>query len=148
MTEPNESVAEISSGSSSPTDPGQVDGEPEQVRARRERRHAPVEGQREVELVCRVGVLGQRDDGVLEVEEHPRVDLEGEVQVDRAAAALLGVQVDLPELAQRVRLDEVPLVVHVEAVIHGMVLELCHIPSDVDDCHRRASLYGRRRRTT
>jgi hypothetical protein len=46
------------------------------------------------------------------------------VQVERAAAGLLGVEVDLPRLAQRVGLDEVALVVHVEAVVDGVVLEV------------------------
>ncbi|MFM7224141.1 MAG: hypothetical protein ACKO1Y_01695, partial [Actinomycetota bacterium] len=39
-------------------------------------------------------------------------------------ARLLGVEIDLPRLAQRVALGEVPLVVHVEAVIDRMVLQL------------------------
>ena len=57
------------------------------------------------------------------------------MQVERAAAGLLGVQVDLPRLAQRVGLDEVALVVHVEAVVDGVVLELGDEPGDVDGGH-------------
>ena len=73
------------------------------------------------------------------------------MKVDRASAALLGVQVDLPELAERVGLDEVPLVVHVELVIDRMILELGHVTGDVDDGHsagecRRAA--GRDRHAT
>ena len=75
------------------------------------------------------------DHRVLEAEQHARVDLEREVEVDGALAALLRVQVDLPRLAQRVALDEVPLVVHVEAVLDGVVLQVGHEPRDVDDGH-------------
>src|SRR5690606_1105864 len=60
---------------------------------------------------------------------------EGQVQVERAAAGLLRVQVDLPGLAQGVGLDEVPLVVHVEAVVDRVILELGHEPGDVDGGH-------------
>ena len=57
------------------------------------------------------------------------------MQIDRSAAALLRVQVDLPELAQRVGLDEVTLVVDVKAVIDRMVLELGDVTGDIDDGH-------------
>ena len=57
------------------------------------------------------------------------------MQVERTVARLLGVQVDLPRLAQRVGLDEVALVVHVEAVVDGVVLEVGDEPGDVDDGH-------------
>ena len=63
------------------------------------------------------------------------VDLERQVEVERPAARLLGVEIDLPRLAQGVRLDEVPLVVDVEPVIDRMILELGHEPGDVDGCH-------------
>jgi hypothetical protein len=58
------------------------------------------------------------------------------MQVQGTSASLLGVQVDLPHLAQGVSLDEVPLVVHVEAVIDRMVLQVRHVPGDVDGSHR------------
>ena len=96
--------------------------------------------EREVELVGRLLVVGEQHDGVLEGEEHPGVDVEGEMQVERPAAALLGVQVDLPDLAQRVRLDEVPLVVHVKPVVHGVVLQVGHVAGDVDGSHSVTSL--------
>ena len=76
------------------------------------------------------------DHRVLEAEQHPRVDLEREVEVDGPLAALLGVEVDLPVLAQRVALDEVALVVDVEPVLDRVVLQVGHEPGDVDDCHR------------
>ena len=66
-----------------------------------------------------------------------------EVEVERAPAALLGMQVHLPGLAQGVRLDEMPLVVHMEAVIVRMVLQIRDISRDVDDSHRGQSLPGR-----
>ncbi len=65
------------------------------------------------------------------------IDLEREVQVDRTVARLLGVEVDLPQLAQRVRLDEVPLVVHVEPVVDGVALQFGDESGDIDDCHAR-----------
>lgn len=57
------------------------------------------------------------------------------MQVDWPAAALFGVKVDLPELPERVRLDEVPLVVHVETVVDCMIFELGHVAGHVDDRH-------------
>jgi hypothetical protein len=59
------------------------------------------------------------------------------VQVDRAVARLLGVQIDFPQLAKRVRLDEMALVVDMESMVHGVALELCDESSDIDDCHGR-----------
>ena len=64
-----------------------------------------------------------------------RLDLEREVEVERAIAPLLGMQVDLPRLAQRVRLDEVALVVHVEAMVDRVILEIGDEAGDVDDRH-------------
>ena len=89
-----------------------------------------------MELVGRVVVVGQLGDDVLEREEDARLDLQREVEVERAVAALLGMEVDLPHLAQRVRLDEVAFVVHVEAVVDRVVLELGDVAGDVDGGHR------------
>ena len=75
------------------------------------------------------------DHEVLERQQRARIHLEGEVQVEGAAARLLGVEVDLPRLPQRVRLDEVALVVHVEAVVDGVVLQVGDEPGDVDGGH-------------
>ena len=93
-----------------------------------------------MELLGRVLLVGQVDHDVLERQQHAGVDLEAEVQVERAATPLLGMQVDLPCLAQRVRLDEVALVVYVEAVVDGVLLELGHVAGDVDHGHGRATL--------
>ena len=95
-----------------------------------------------MELVGRLLVLGEEDHGILEGQEDPGVDVEGEVQVEGAAAALLGMQVDLPDLAQGIRLHEVPLVVHVESVVHRVVLQVCDVAGDIDGCHNVGSLMG------
>ncbi len=105
-----------------------------------ERRQGPGEGEREVEFVGRVLVLGKAEDGILEREQGSGVDLEREVQVERAAAPVLGMELHLPDLAERVGLHEVPLVVHVEAVIDRMVLEVGHVSGHIDDCHRNLML--------
>jgi hypothetical protein len=85
-----------------------------------------------VELVLGLLVLGQVDHHVLEGEEDARLHLEGEVEVDGPPTALLGVEVHLPHLAQRVRLDEVTLVVHVETVVDGVILQLGDEAGDID----------------
>ena len=87
-------------------------------------------------------VLGEEHDGVLEGKQDAGVDVEGEMQVERPAATLLGVQVDLPDLAQGVGLDEVPLVVHVEPVVDGMVLQVGDVAGDVYGSHNWGSLMG------
>ena len=78
---------------------------------------------------------GEVDHRVLEAEQHARVDLQREVEVDRAFAPLLGMEVDLPRLAQRIALDEVALVVHVEAVLDRVILQVGDEAGDVEDCH-------------
>src|SRR4249919_3067339 len=88
-----------------------------------------------MEGVVGIAFVVERDHGVLEAEQHPRVDLEREVEVDRAFTALLGMEVDLPRLAQRIALDEMTLVVHVKTVLDGVVLEVGYESRDVDDCH-------------
>ena len=73
-----------------------------------------------------------------ERQQRTRVDLERQVQVDRTIAGFLGVEVDLPQLPQRVRLDEVPFVVHVEPVVDRMALQIGHETGDIDDGHEGA----------
>ena len=154
MTDANESMADTSSGSSVPPMPARSVASTSRSGPLGQRRERPGEVEREALEVGRLVALGQLHHQVLEGQQHPRVDLEGEVQVERAAAGLLGVQVDLPRLAQRVRLDEVAFVVHVEPVVDGVVLQLGDEPGDVDDRHSAApftsqpegSLYGYRRR--
>ena len=57
------------------------------------------------------------------------------MKVERSVARLLGMEVDLPRLAQRVGLDEVAFVVHVEPVIGGVVLQIGDEAGDVDHGH-------------
>lgn len=117
-------------------DAGQLEVQLQKIGAFREGRERPGEGDREVEAVRRLGIVWELDDDVLKRQQHARVHLECEVEVEGAAAALFGMEVDLPGLAQRIALYEVPLVVHVEAVIDGVALQISDVPGDVDDCHR------------
>ncbi len=57
------------------------------------------------------------------------------MEVEGAFTALLGVEIDLPGLAQGVRLHEMPFVVHVERVVDGMVLQLGHVSRYIYDGH-------------
>jgi hypothetical protein len=88
-----------------------------------------------MELVRRLRILSELDHSVLKRQQHPWVDLKGEMEVERSPASLLGVQVDLPRLAQGIRLDEMALVMNVKAVIDGVLLELGHISGDIDHGH-------------
>src|SRR5690606_9939743 len=72
-------------------------------------------------------------------EHRAGVDLERQVELERSTARLLGVQVDLPCLAHRVGLDEVALVVDVEAVIRGVVLEVGDEAGDIEQGHPQQS---------
>ena len=80
-------------------------------------------------------VVGKPHDRILETQQHPRINLEREVEVDRALATLLGVDIDFPRLSQRVALDEMALVVDMETVFDRVILEIGDEPGDVDDCH-------------
>jgi myo-inositol-1(or 4)-monophosphatase len=62
------------------------------------------------------------------------------VQIEGTAAPVLRVELDLPYLAERVRLDEMALVMDVETMVDGVILEVGHVSGHIDDCHRRASL--------
>jgi len=94
-----------------------------------------------VELVRWVLLVGQAVDDVFERQQHTGVHLQCQVEIERAAAAVLGVQLDLPCLAQAVGLDEVPLVVHVEPVVDCVVLDLGDEARDVDDGHPNGTWY-------
>jgi myo-inositol-1(or 4)-monophosphatase len=69
------------------------------------------------------------------------------MKVDRATAALLRVEVDLPKLPERVRLDEVSLVVHVETVVDRMILQFGHVAGYVDHRHVAGECMRRSRAT-
>jgi myo-inositol-1(or 4)-monophosphatase len=115
------------------TDAGEIGSEHEQIRPVRQRRQHPREHERKREALGRIGTLGHLEHLVLEREQRARLDLEREVQIEWAATRLLGVQVDLPCLAQRVRLDEVTLVVDVELMVDGVVLQVGDEAGNVDD---------------
>ena len=135
------SIADTSTGRAIAADAGELGGQHEQVGRLGQRRQRPGEDEREGEPVRRVVVgVGELQHLVLEAEQRPRVDLQREVQVDGAVARLLGVQVHLPQLAQRVRLDEVALVVHVEAVVDRVTLQVGDEAGDIDDCHGQRRL--------
>lgn len=121
-------------------DAGEVDRKAEQIGAVGKRRQRPGEGQREEELVRRLRLVVVFVEGhhrVLEGQHDAGIEFEGEVQVEGAAAPGLGVQFDFPGLAQRIRLDEMPLVVHVKTVVDGVILQFSDEARDIDNCHVR-----------
>ena len=141
VTLANESIADTSTGRSTPPTPASSVASTSRSGGWGSGGSVQVNSSGKVNPSRRVGVdVVELDHLVLEAEQRPRVDLEREVQVDRPAARLLGVQVDLPQLAQRVGLDEVPLVVHVEAVVDRVALQVGDEAGDVDDCHGAATL--------
>jgi hypothetical protein len=93
-----------------------------------------------VVLVGRLFIVGKPKHRILKGEQHPRVNVESKVQVDGSTATLFGVQVDLPNLAEGVRLNEVALVVHVKAMVNRVILQIGHVAGNVNGCHREASL--------
>ena len=93
-----------------------------------------------MELVARVVTVGEAQHGILERQQLARIDFERKVKVEGPVARRLRMQVDLPGLPQRVGLDEVALVVHVEAVIGGVVLQVGDEAGHVDDGHTATSL--------
>jgi hypothetical protein len=86
--------------------------------------------------ILRLVLVAEVRDQVFEGEYDAWLDLECEVEIERAAARLLGMHVDLPRLAHGVGLDEVALVVDVEAVVRGMVLQVGDEARKIDGCHR------------
>jgi hypothetical protein len=88
-----------------------------------------------VELVGRLLLFGEEHHGVLERKEDTGVDVQGQVEVERTAAAFLGMEVHLPHLPKGVRLDEMPLVVYVKPVIDRVILQVRNVSGDVDGCH-------------
>jgi len=127
-------------------DAGHLGGQHEQVGALRQRRQHPGEGERKGEAFGWITRLGQLQHAVLEREHGAGLDLEGKMQVEGPAAGVLGMQVDLPGLAQRVRLHEVTFVVHMELVVDGVVLQVGHEAGDVDDGQGMVLLGGWPRR--
>ena len=99
----------------------QVNGQPEQVGTTGQRWKGPGEGEGKVEFVRGFLLVGEEHHGVFEREEYAGIDVEGQMEVQRAAASLFGMEVDFPDLTQGVRLDEMPLVVYVEPVVNGVI---------------------------
>ena len=57
------------------------------------------------------------------------------MQVDWASAGFFRVKINFPKLAERIRLDKVPFVVNVKAMIDRLALEVGNKSGDIDDCH-------------
>ena len=119
-----------------PANTSDLGGEHEQIRGFRERWQRPREQQRKGESRRRIIVdVLHLHDFVLEPEQGAWVDVEREMQVDRTGAGLFRMEVDLPQLAERVRLDEMSLVVYVESVIDRLALQIGDESRYVNDCH-------------
>jgi hypothetical protein len=88
-----------------------------------------------MELIGWIDLVRETEHRVFEGEQRPRINVEFDVQVDRSATTVLGMQINLPRLAKRVCLDEMTLVVDVESVRHRMVLKVCDETSDVNCGH-------------
>lgn len=101
----------------------------------RQRWQRPREGHGHLVTLFGLIAFGELQHLVLERKDDPRVDLDRQVELDRATARFFGVEVDLPRLTHGVRLDEVSLVVDVEAVVGRVVLEVGYEAGDIDDCH-------------
>jgi len=63
----------------------------------------------------------------------PRVEIYRQMEVERPAARLLGVEVYLPRLTHRVGFDEVPFVVDVKLMVNGVVFDVGHEAWNIDD---------------
>ena len=72
---------------------------------------------------------------VLERQQGARLGLDAQHHVERPAARVVRVQVDLPGLAVGVRLHEVPVAVDVEAVLGHMLLEVGDETVQIDQRH-------------
>jgi hypothetical protein len=88
-----------------------------------------------MELVRWIDLVGKTQHRVFEGEQGSRIDVEFDVQVHGSAATVFGMEVDLPGLAKRVGLHEMPFVVDVKPVRHRMVLKVCDETSDVNCGH-------------
>ena len=114
---------------------GQFGGQHEKVGWVAQRRKRPCEDQRERHSLDRIGGVGKFEHLILEFDHDAGVDLEGEVKIERATTCVLGMQIDLPGLTHRVRLDEMPLVMDMERMIDSVILEIGYETRDIDDCH-------------
>ena len=122
-------------GQVEPAHRGQIDREAQQIRTVGQRRETPGQYQWKMEVVGRIDVIGQTEQRVFEGEQGPGIDVEGQMQIDGTTATIYGVQIDLPGLTQGVGLHEVSLVVNMEAVIDGVILQVGNEAGDVDGGH-------------
>ena len=127
-------------GQIGPADAGELGGQQEQVRPVRQWRQRPGEQQRKPEAVGRIVLLRKVDDEVLEGEQGAGIYLERQMEVEWPSAGFLRVEIDLPCLAEGVRLDEVTFVVDVEAVVDCVILEVGDESGNVDGGHAGTSL--------
>ena len=108
-----------------------------------ERWERPVEVDRKEKGFFQVGDLTVAfDDLVLKGQQDPGVDLEGHVEVERTTAGFLRVELHLPGLTERVRLDEVALGVNVKPVLDGVGFQVGDETGDVDGWHGWPSWRG------
>ena len=64
------------------------------------------------------------------------------MQVERTTAGIGRVQVYLPGLTHRIRLDKMALVMHMKAMICSKVLQICDEGCDVNNSHVLAPCSG------
>jgi len=88
-----------------------------------------------MEGIRRIGVFSKVGDNIFEGEQDSRVYFEGQVKIEWASTSFFGVQIHLPHLAKRISLNEMSLVVDVEAVVDSMIFEICNISGNIDDSH-------------
>jgi hypothetical protein len=88
-----------------------------------------------VKLIRRIYFIGQTQHCVLKREKSSRIDVEFNVKIDWTAAPIFWVKVNFPRLTQRVSLDEVPFIVHVEAVSNRVVFQVCDETSNINGGH-------------
>lgn len=118
----------------------QIGGEHQEIRRMQEGRERPGEKQREEVILGRGGFgIVQFAHLVLETKECSWIDFERKMEVDRTVTGLLGVEVHFPHLAQGIGLHEVAFVVDVEAVVHGMALQVGHESGHIDERHGTSS---------
>jgi len=115
---------------------GQFGCQDEQVGSGGKGRQSERNRHRDRDRLVRFAVFADPDDFVFEGDECAWIDLERHVHVEGSVAGTVRVEVDLPRLPVGVGLDEMPLIMDVEAVFGDMVLEVGDETLKVDHCHR------------